>query len=150
MSFARNSISLYAHDVLDAPVMSSSPEKLIAMLFNGVQIAIVKAQQHIEAGDGTGRGNAIARAIEIIDNGLRTSLRIRDSDEMAQKLNALYLHITSHLRQADLTHDVRHLEMAFKLLSDLRSAWAGIKPLLSSRNEMHYLPRSAGRNSMRV
>ena len=150
MSFAGNSISLYAHDVLDSSVMSASPEKLISMLFNGAQISIVKAQQHIAAGDAAGRSEAIAKAIEIVDNGLRTALRIRDSDEMARQLNSLYLHITRHHAQANLTNDIRHLDAVVKLLSDLRSAWSGIKPLLSSRNDIYYLPRSAGSNSRRA
>jgi len=150
MTYSRNSITLYAHGVLDTSVMSSSPDKLISMLFNAAQIAVLKAQQAMQADDETGRTSAIAKAIEIIDNGLRTSLRIRDADEQAHNLNRLYFHITQRLAQAEVSNDPAHLHEVLKLLSDLKSAWEGIKPLIAGRTELYYLPRSAGRTSVSV
>jgi flagellar biosynthetic protein FliS len=75
------------------------------MLFNSAQIAILKAEQRLQAGNISGMKKQVETAIEIIDSGLRTSLQIRDSDRESKNLRALYLHMMRRLSEAKLSQD---------------------------------------------
>ncbi len=146
MSPRRNPIALYAQAGLDQPVLSVSTHKLISMLFNGAQIAILKAEQGLQAGDISGMKKQIETAIEIIDSGLRTSLQIRDGDREAKNLRALYLHMMRRLSEAKLSQDSGTLHEVYRLLSDLKSAWQGATPVSPVPVEIAYFASSAGRH----
>ncbi|NUO85512.1 MAG: flagellar protein FliS, partial [Cupriavidus sp.] len=72
--FARASANAYAQVGVQTGAMSASPHKLIAMLYDGARAAIARARFHLEGGNIAERGNAISKAIDIIDNGLRAVL----------------------------------------------------------------------------
>ena len=146
MSPRRNPIALYAQGGLDQPVLSVSPHKLISMLFNGAQIAILKAEQALQTGDIAGMKKQIEAAIEIIDSGLRTSLSLRHGDCEAANLRALYLHMLQRLAEAKRSQDERPLQAVYTLLSDLKSAWQGVQPVSPVPVEIGYFARSAGRH----
>ncbi len=145
MSLHRSSILLYAEGGLDQPVMSMSPHKLISMLFNGAQIAILKAEEDLQCGDIGGMKKQISVAIEIIDSGLRTSLQIRNGDREAKNLRALYLFMMQRLSEAKLSQDRSQMQEVYKLLSDLKSAWQGVEPVSVTSMEIGYFARSDGR-----
>ena len=54
--------------------MSASPHKLISMLFDGAKTAIIMARHHMAQGDIQAKGNAISKALNIVENGLKSSL----------------------------------------------------------------------------
>jgi len=145
MTPRRNTIALYAQGGLDQPVLSVSPHKLISMLFNGAQIAILKAEQGLHAGDLNGMKKQIETAIEIIDSGLRTSLQIRDGDPEAKNLRALYLHMMRRLSEAKLAQDGYKLQEVYRLLSNLKSAWQGVTPVGPVPPKLDYFTYSADR-----
>ncbi len=124
--YARNAANAYAQVGVQTGAMSASPHKLIAMLYDGARGAIARAQFQMEAGDIVAKGNAISKAIEIIDNGLRAVLDHDAGGEIAADLEALYDYMARRLMLANVRNDASLLAEVDRLLEDLAGAWAQI------------------------
>lgn len=61
----------YAQVGIESGVMSASPHQLIEMLFDGANSAPVRARLFMQQGDIVAKGEALSKAINIIDNGLK-------------------------------------------------------------------------------
>lgn len=132
----RSAAKAYARVGLETGVTAASPHKLIGMLFDGAMIAILRAQNHMQAGQITEKGQAISKAISIIDSGLHASLNLEAGGEVAQNLDALYGYMTQQLTQAHLRNDPALLQEVHGLLGDLKSAWDAIDPQAAARAEV--------------
>lgn len=113
----------YATVGLETGVVAASPHKLIGMLYDGAMIAIQSAIPAMKAGDISVKGNAISKAIMIIDNGLRASLNKDIGGEIALNLDALYAYMSNRLMLANVKNQTEILEEVYGLLKDLKSAW---------------------------
>src|SRR3546814_9657244 len=76
----------YADIGLETKVTGASAEELITLLFDGALAAIAKARLHIGNDNIEGRGQAISKAIDIVDSGLKASVDIETGGELAQNL----------------------------------------------------------------
>lgn len=135
--YARNSAagtgaSAYATIGLQSAAMSASPHQLITMLFDGVKTAITMARHHMANGEIVAKGNAISKAINIIDNGLKASIDAEAGGAagaaLAANVSALYDYITQRLLYANLRNDPALLDEADRLLDNISSAWREIDP----------------------
>ncbi|MBP0628699.1 MULTISPECIES: flagellar export chaperone FliS [unclassified Cupriavidus] len=124
--FARQAANAYAQVGVHTGAMSASPHKLIAMLYDGARAAIARAKFHLEGGNIAERGNAISKAIDIIDNGLRAVLDHNAGGEISANLEALYEYMVRRLMLANLRSDAALLAEVDTLLESLASAWAQI------------------------
>jgi flagellar protein FliS len=118
----------YAKVNVETGVAAASPHKLVMMLFDGALVSISSAIRHMEAGEISAKGQAISRAISIIENGLRASLDKSAGGEVAENLDGLYGYMNTRLVTANLNNQKDHLEEVHRLLKDLRDAWAAIEP----------------------
>ncbi|MBI1771690.1 MAG: flagellar export chaperone FliS [Burkholderiales bacterium] len=118
----------YAKVGIETGVVAASPHKLIVMLFDGAIVAISNAQQHLGAGDVASKGQAISKAIAIIENGLRASLDKKAGGEIAVSLDSLYEYMTARLLQANLENNDLMLTEVQNLLRDLKTSWEAIAP----------------------
>lgn len=118
----------YAKVGIETGVVAASPHKLIVMLFDGALAAIATAVQHMKTGNIPGKGQAISKAISIIDSGLRASLDHKVGGEIAVNLDALYEYMSNRLMLANLNNQTEILEEVQRLLQELRSAWEAIAP----------------------
>lgn len=116
----------YAKVGLETGVVASSPHKLIVMLFDGALVAVRAAAVHMKAGEIEKKGNAISKAIMIVENGLRASLDKQAGGQIAHSLDALYDYIGRRLVVANLTNDTAILDEVHALLADLKGAWEAI------------------------
>ncbi len=82
---ARNGANAYAKVGIETGVAAASPHKLIVMLFDGALLSIATATQKMKDGDIAGKGQAISKAITIIDSGLRASLNKEAGGEIADQ-----------------------------------------------------------------
>lgn len=82
----------------------------------------------MQTGDIAAKGNAISKAIAIIDNGLRASLDKKVGGEIALNLDALYEYMSSRLVVANLKNQPQVLEEIYQLLKGLKDAWEKISP----------------------
>ncbi len=122
----QSGVNAYAKVGIETGVVSASPHKLIVMLFDGALVALSSGLMHMKAGHIAEKGQAISKAILIIDSGLRASLDKKVGGEIAEGLDALYEYMGSRLLQANLKNDPAILEEVHRLLSDLREAWNAI------------------------
>lgn len=124
--------SAYASVGIETGVMSASPHQLILMLFEGAETTLRSALQQMQAGDVPGKGRAISRGIDIIQNGLRASLDAKAGGEIAANLNSLYVYMIERLLQANLHNDQERIHEVLRLLGELHGAWKAIAPVAAN------------------
>jgi flagellar protein FliS len=121
---AARAAQAYARIGLETGVAAASPERLIVMLYDGALAALNEARLHMAEGRTAPKGQAIGKAIAIVDEGLKAALDTRKGGAIAQQLGELYDYIGRRLLLANLRDDARLLDEATRLLADLRGAWA--------------------------
>ena len=122
-SAARYGATAYSTVSVETGVMAASPHKLILMLFEGARIAVSSALTHMRHGEIAAKGEAISKAIKIVDNGLKASLDVNAGGEMALQLDALYEYMSNRLILANLKNKPELLEEVGRLLAELQEAW---------------------------
>lgn len=116
-------------------VWQASPHQLAMMLFDGAMASLVQARHALATADHDTRRSAIARAMRIIDEGLKAAVESTPGNEdLADNLRALYDYMVSRLLVANLHAMDEPLAEVARLLGDLRSAWAEIAPARAASN----------------
>ncbi len=95
----------YRHVGTATAVAQANPHQLVMLLFDGALAAVLKARHALACGDTAARGSTIARAMRIIDEGLKASLESRAAPALSANLSALYEHMVARLFQANLRGD---------------------------------------------
>jgi flagellar protein FliS len=126
----RTGAGAYARVGVETGAMSASPHQLICMLFDGAKTAIGMGRHHMTTGEIAAKGNAISKAINIVDSGLKAALDAKAAgpagEELVSNLSALYDYITQRLLFANLRNDLQALDEADGLLDNIASAWREI------------------------
>lgn len=125
-------INGYTRVAAESGVSSADPHQLIHMLFEGALAAICQARSHLQAKRVADKGAAIGKAIRIIDEGLKISLDRKAGGELATRLLELYDYLVMRLLQANLRNDEAALIEVAQRLSELRDAWASIRPAVAA------------------
>lgn len=120
-------INAYAKVGLETGVVDASPLKLTVMLYEGAITACIQAQQAIQQGDITRKGECLTKAASIIGSGLRASLNKRAGGQIAESLEQLYQYMTQSLMQASLHMDAQKVNEIQQLLMELKSAWETVE-----------------------
>ena len=122
-ALSRRAVNAYARIGVETGVPSASPPQLVLMLYEGAITAIASAQQHLRLKHIAARGEAVSKAISIIDGGLKASLDRSVGGELAENLFGLYAYMSRRLLQANLRSDHGGLEEVRQLLVQLKGAW---------------------------
>lgn len=126
----RTGANAYTRVGVETRAMSASPHQLIAMLFDGVATSIGVARHHMAGGDMLAKGQAISKAINIVENGLKAGLDAKAAGdagaELVSNLSALYDYVIRRLLHANLHNDPKALAEAESLLENIASAWREI------------------------
>lgn len=120
----------YKQVAVHTGVDGASSHALILMLFDGFQEAVSRARGALAAGDLEGKGRAIAHAVRIVEEGLRTGLNLRDGGQLAADLDGLYAYVCVRLTRANLSNDDAGMQEAARLLEPVREAWVSIGTVL--------------------
>ena len=123
----------YAQIGVESAVMSASPHQLIVLLFDGALSALVRARLFMQQGELAAKGEALSKAINIIDNGLKAGLDNEKGGEIAANLSSLYDYMIRRLMLANLRNDVEAIEEVEGLLTNIADAWKQISPLNAAR-----------------
>ena len=118
----------YARVGVETGVMGASPHRLIVMLYQGARQAIAQARMHVQQGNVPARGEAIGKAIQIVESGLQQSLNVDAGGEIAERLDALYSYMSRRLLEANIKQSEAMLVEVDGLLATLEEAWIGIAP----------------------
>jgi len=119
---------LYQQVSVESQLSSASPHHLVAMLFDGWMEAVAQAKGALRKGDASAKGEAIGRAVRIIDEGLRAGLDLKAGGTLARDLHELYGYLTLRLTVANLRNDEGALDECQRLMKPLQEAWAAIAP----------------------
>ena len=123
---SRNAANAYANVGLETGVVAANPHQLILMLYDGAELAVRKAIKHINEGDNTKKSAAITQASNIILEGLRAALDLRQGGDIAQQLDSLYDYMNKRLMLAHINNQTAPLEEVLGLLRELHVAWQQI------------------------
>jgi flagellar protein FliS len=126
-AMSHSALAAYTQVGVEVNVAVASPHKLILLLFDGAIKAISLAKFNMQNKKIAAKGEALSRAIAIIDEGLKRSLDVKAGGELAENLSALYEYMCIRLLQANLRNDLEALQEVTKLLTELRGAWAAIE-----------------------
>ena len=124
---------LYQQVGVESLLSSATPHQLVAMLFDGWMEAVAQARGAIRQRDAAAKGQAIGRAVRIIDEGLRAGLDLHAGGTLASDLHDLYGYLTRRLTLANLRNDEALLAECQRLMLPLQEAWAAIGPLAPNR-----------------
>ena len=103
-------------------VMTSSPVKLIALLYDKAIVSLKEAIQAIEDKQVEKRWRANGRAVEIITH-LSNTLDRDGGAEIAANLDQLYEFMLARLLDVDMKNDAKPAEEVIRLLKPLRDSW---------------------------
>jgi flagellar secretion chaperone FliS len=125
---AGSSSNAYRQIGVETAATTASPHQLVTMLFDGFRDSVDQARGAIVAGRIEDKGHAIARALRIVDEGLRAGLNLEAGGRLAADLQSLYDYLMLRLSHANVHNDLAALEECTKLLEPVRSAWIAIAP----------------------
>ncbi len=103
-------------------IMSASPAKLVAMLYERAITLLREAVDAIEAGDIERRWRANGKATEVISHLWGTLDRERGG-EIAENLNQLYGFMMMRLTMIDVENNAQAAREVIELLEPLRRSW---------------------------
>lgn len=129
--YKTSGVQSYQQIGVESAVMNASPHQLIVMLFDGAHSALVRAFV-LEAGQIREKGEALSKAINIIDNGLKAGLNMEVESELSGNLASLYEYMVRRLLLANLNNDVDAIVEVEGLLNNIADAWKQIGPNASS------------------
>lgn len=119
-------VSAYKRIDLETGVVDANPLKLIVMLYEGAIEACQTGLMHMRNEDIVKKGEALSKAIMIIESGLRLSLDRKVGEDIAQSLDALYGYMSNRLYIGHLQNKPEYVLEVVKLLNDLKTAWVVI------------------------
>ena len=111
----------------ETAISDANPHRLIDMLFEGASEFIAKADDAMARGDIAAKGEAITRAIRIVDEGLNAALDM-SAGEIAENLRSLYLFVSLQLLEASRHNDRARLAVARRTLAEIHAGWKQIAP----------------------
>ncbi|TSE36214.1 flagellar export chaperone FliS [Tepidimonas charontis] len=117
----------YAREAAASRVASASPHELIMMLFDGLLASLLSAKGAMERGDVAAKGQAIGKAVRILEEGLRAGLS-PEGGELSGRLEALYDYCGRQLTWANLHNDVKRIDEVIDLIKAVADAWQQIRP----------------------
>lgn len=118
--------SAYAKVGVESQVLSASPHQLITLLFAKAESSIKAATLHIQVGNIAEKGEAISKAISIVQGGLQAALDLETGGEVAENLYRLYDFVLRLLMEANREGDIAKLEKASELLEMVASSWRAV------------------------
>jgi flagellar secretion chaperone FliS len=117
----------YRNVGVETGVGGATPHKLVAMLYDGLLERLAEARGAMRAGQVEVKGNALTRAVRIVDEGLKSALSPAGG-ELSSNLDALYGYISVRLTHANLRNDEAAIDECVQLIEPLRDAWNSIRP----------------------
>lgn len=123
---SHRAMKAYAEVGVETGVAAANPHKLILLLFEGAMLAVAQAKMHMQRGETAKRGEAISKALMIIESGLKASLDLKSGGDMAERLSALYDYMLGRLLYVTTHNRPEALDEVSHLLAELNSAWAAI------------------------
>ena len=112
---------------VETAVTGADPHQLVAMLYEALLLSLSKAKFAIQNKDIPGKGEAIGRAVRLIEEGLKAGLDQERGGELASNLRVLYDYCIVRLTEANFRSDLAMVEEVDGLLRPMAEAWGQIR-----------------------
>ena len=122
---SRNYAEQYRKVGVSTRVVDADPHKLVAMLFEGANERMRRAEAFLAQGNQAMKGKVIGEVCAIIGH-LNGSLDHEAGGEIAGNLSALYDFVIMRLTEGNLHNDPTALKEALGLMVEIDSAWNAI------------------------
>ncbi len=109
-----------------ARVAEADPHRLVQLMLEGVIDRLAIARGHLERGNVAQKGEAISRAMAIVDS-LNANLDLDKGGEIAANLRGLYDYATRRLLEANLRNDAAGLDEVAGLMREVKAGWDAIQ-----------------------
>lgn len=116
-------VSGYTQIAIETGVHAANPVQLIVMLYEGAIAACHSAMNHMQQRNIEQKGAMLAKAILIIESGLRLSLDKKAGGDIAENLDDLYAYMSARLATANVRNQPELVQEVIKLLNELKTAW---------------------------
>lgn len=103
-------------------VVTSSPEKILIMLYDGAINFTRIAMDKMDKKDLAGKGMYISKAQAIVAELMNTLNHDVDAD-LAKKLERLYLYLIDEYIAANISNGRGHLENVVRIMTMMRDTW---------------------------
>jgi flagellar protein FliS len=113
-------------------ISTTSQGDLVVMLFDAAVKFLVTAKVNLAEGDMAGKGIAVSRALDVLDE-LTASLNMEKGGDLAVNLQSLYAFCSNRLVWANLKKDPKMIDEVIKVLAGIRGAYAEIAVLPEAR-----------------
>lgn len=120
-----NNPSTGSNTYREQQIMTASPARLVAMLYEKAIVSLRLAIKAIEDGDIQARYNAKKRAVDIIEH-LSSTLDTEKGGDIAANLDRLYPFMIKHLIDVDLHNDPEPAREVIALFESLYESWCTI------------------------
>jgi len=125
---ARSRLATYARLEVETQLPEADPHRLILMLMDGFLESIARARGALKEGRVAAKGEALIKAVRIVDEGLRCALDHHNGGKIAADLDALYTYVIKRLTLANMRNDDQGMQECAELIRPIREAWAAITP----------------------
>ena len=115
----------YAREYMRTQTETSSPTKLVVMLYDGAVRFLSLAREKMASGDIEARHNYMVRAQRILAE-LLSALDFEKGGEVATNLQRIYTYMLQQLVEANLNDRTEPIDEVIRLLRDLREGWAEV------------------------
>lgn len=119
------------HQYRRTQILTASEIQVIVLLYDGALQSLELAREGILNNNYPDKARFLGRAVAIVSE-LSNVLDMEQGKEIASSLRRLYDYMLEEFTQANLKHNVRHLDGPIRCLSTLREAWYA----LSQQNVM--------------
>jgi len=121
---SKRQLGAYQQVHVTTGVDGASPHRLVQMLFEGLLDSFAQARGAMRQGNIEAKGEAIGRAVRIIDEGLKAGLNLDEGGRLAEDLRDLYAYVTVRLIYANRHNDESAIGECVRLIEPLSKAWA--------------------------
>jgi flagellar protein FliS len=125
-SVTTRAASAYKRVGIETSVDGADSHQLINLLFDAVLQTIGAAREAMGRKDIATKGQAICKAVRILDEGLKGALNEESGGEIARNLSSLYDYCCTRLTLANLNNDDALLVEVQRLIEPVASAWKQI------------------------
>lgn len=106
-------------------VAAANPHRLVQLALESIGDRLSAARGHMERGRVAEKGEAISRALALIDE-LNTALDLERGGSLATNLRALYEYAMRRLVEANLNNDARVVAEVQGLIREVKVGWDAI------------------------
>jgi flagellar secretion chaperone FliS len=119
--------SAYKRVSADTGVSAADPHQLVSMLFDGLIQSLNAARGAMERGEIEAKGQAIGKAVRILEEGLKAGLNLAQGGDLAARLRGLYDYAIQRLSLANLRNDRTLVTEVIGLIEPLADSWKQIR-----------------------